>query len=157
LLTSITQSGSLACYWLGIVSASPIFIYLGSILLGMTNGGGQLIWALASSHFAPKTEDVPVYNGIHFVLNGVRGLVMPWVGAVLWVVTGPGAVFGALLVCCSSIPIILRSLKLDRLRPSHHHEPTAPLIDTDGVPPWSENGTNGKGTPPRSAPGLKVG
>jgi len=154
LLTSITQSASIACYWLGIVSASPIFIYLGSILLGMTNGGGQLIWALASSHFAPKAEDVPMYNGIHFVLNGVRGLVMPWVGAVLWVVSGPGAVLGALFLSCSSIPIVLRSLKLDRLRPAGHHEPTAPLIDTDGVTPWSENGANGNGRAARNGQGA---
>jgi MFS family permease len=138
LLTSITQSASLACYWIGIIAGSPIFVYLGSILLGMTNGGGQLTWALASSHFAPRAEDVPLYNGIHFVLNGVRGLVLPWVGSVLWIVTGPGAVLVALLTCCCSIPIIVRSLKLDRLRPAGHHEPTAPLIDTDAVPPWEE-------------------
>jgi MFS family permease len=140
LLTTITQTASLACYWVGIVGVSPAFIYLGSILLGMTNGGGQLTWALASAHFAPKPEDVPLYNGIHFVLNGVRGLVLPWVGSVLWVISGPGAVLAALVTCSTSIPIILRSLKLDRLRPAAHHEPNAPLIDTDGVPPWTSNG-----------------
>jgi MFS family permease len=136
LLTSSVQTASLGCYWVGIISANPIFIFLGSILLGTTNGGGQLTWALASSHFAPRSEDVPLYNGIHFVLNGVRGLVLPWVGSVLWVFTGPFAVLAALLTSCSAIPIIVRSLKLDRLRPATHHEPTAPLIDTDAVPPW---------------------
>jgi MFS family permease len=136
LLTSIVQTASLGCYWIGIVSASPIFVILGSILLGTTNGGGQLTWALASSHFAPKPEDVPLYNGIHFVLNGVRGLVLPWVGSVLWVFAGPFAVLVALLTSCAAIPIITRSLKLDRLRPAAQHEPTAPLIDTDAVPPW---------------------
>lgn len=139
LLISFVQTASLACYWVGIVGVSPIFIYLGSILLGMTNGGGQLTWALASSHFAPKAEDVPLYNGIHFVLNGVRGLVLPWVGAVLWVATGPGAVLAALITCSGSIPIILRSLKLDRLRPPALHEPSSPFVDTDAVPPWSAN------------------
>ncbi len=138
LFLAMVQSGSLACYWLGIIGGGPIFIYLGSILLGLTNGGGQLTWALASSHFAPRAEDVPLYNGIHFVLNGVRGLVLPWVGAVLWVVTGPGAILAALFVCGSSIPIILRSLRYDQVRPLPHHEPSAPMIDTDAVPAWDE-------------------
>jgi MFS family permease len=149
LLLSIVQSTSLACYWVGIITGSPIFIYLGSVFLGMTNGGGQLTWALASSHFAPKAEDVPLYNGIHFVLNGVRGLVLPWVGSVLWVVTGPGAVLAALLTSFSSIPIILRSLKLDRVR-STHHEPSAPYVDTDAVPPWSDSVADGAAAPNRN-------
>jgi hypothetical protein len=38
------------------------------------------IVALASVQFAPSAEDVPTYNGIHFWLNGVRGLMMPWIG-----------------------------------------------------------------------------
>jgi MFS family permease len=138
LLLSIVQSGSLAGYWIGIVSGNAYFIYAGSVLLGMTNGGGQLTWALASSHFAPSAEDVPLYNGIHFVLNGVRGLVLPWVGSVLWVITGPGAVLAALLTSFSSIPIILRSLKWDRLRPTATHEPTAPFVDTDAAPLWDD-------------------
>ena len=154
LLTSILQSASLGCYWIGIVGASPIFIFLGSVLLGTTNGGGQLTWALASSHFAPKPEDVPLYNGIHFVLNGVRGLVLPWVGSVLWVVAGPGAVLVALVTSCSSIPIIIRSLKLDRLRPAGPHEPLALFVDTDAVPPWSANDTDAEPTPERNGQGT---
>jgi MFS family permease len=137
LFLAFAQSGSLACYWVGIVSGGPIFICLGSILLGLTNGGGQLTWALASAHFAPKSEDVPLYNGIHFVLNGVRGLVLPWVGAVLWVCTGPGAILAALFTCCCSIPIIVRSLKFDRLRSTPNHEPNAPTIDKESAP-WNE-------------------
>ena len=112
LLISIIMTGYLASYFGGIVTGLPLLIYLGSILQGMSNGGGQLTWALASSHFAPRTEDVPLYNGIHFVLNGVRGLVLPWVGSVLLVFIGPWAVFAATLVSLGSIPIILRSLSL---------------------------------------------
>ena len=116
LLISIIQTASLASSWVGIVTGLPGFIYAGSILLGLTNGGGQLVWALASSHFAPRAEDVPLYNGIHFVLNGVRGLVLPWVGSVLWVVAGPGAVLAAILTSFASIPVILRSIRLDPVR-----------------------------------------
>ncbi|HMC65755.1 MAG TPA: MFS transporter, partial [Gemmataceae bacterium] len=112
LLISIIMTGYLASYFGGILTAVPLLIYVGSILQGLSNGGGQLTWALASSHFAPRTEDVPLYNGIHFVLNGVRGLVLPWVGSVLLVFVGPWAVFAATLVSLGSIPIILRSLSL---------------------------------------------
>jgi MFS family permease len=139
LLLALVQSGSIAAYWFGIVSGWPAGLYLGSILLGVTNGGGQLTWALASSHFAPRAEDVPLYNGIHFVLNGIRGLVMPWVGSVLWVLAGPFAVFVALLTSCSSIPIILRSLKWDQLRASADAEADPAGLGTpDAEPPLSE-------------------
>ncbi|HEY8503272.1 MAG TPA: MFS transporter [Gemmataceae bacterium] len=110
ILMSATMSAYLACYWLGIVGGLPVLICLGSIFCGLTNGAGQVTWALTSSHFAPRAEDVPVYNGIHFVLNGVRGLVVPWVGSVLWVLFGAGAVLAALATSAGSIPILLRLL-----------------------------------------------
>jgi MFS family permease len=112
LMISILLTTSMAAYWGGLVLALPVFIQVGSILQGLSNGGGQLTWSLASSHFAPRAEDVPIYNGIHFVLNGVRGLLMPWVGSVLMVLTGPWAVLAATLVSLGSVPVILRSLHL---------------------------------------------
>jgi MFS family permease len=112
LLISICMTAYLGCYFGGIRAGWPLLIYLGSVLQGLSNGGGQLTWALASSHFAPSPEEVPLYNGIHFVLNGVRGLVLPWVGSVLLVVIGSGAVLVATFVSLASLPIILRSLSL---------------------------------------------
>jgi MFS family permease len=112
LLISVLMTAYLASYFGGIVTGLPLLVCLGSILQGASNGGGQLTWALASSHFAPQTRDVPLYNGIHFVLNGIRGLVLPWVGSVLFVLTGPAAVLGAVLVSLGSVPVILRSLRL---------------------------------------------
>jgi MFS family permease len=112
LLISCLMTGYLGCYWGGILSGLPGLIYLGSILQGISSGAGALTWSLASSHFAPRSEDVPLYNGIHFVLNGIRGLVLPWVGSVLLVLTGPWAVLAATLVSLASIPIVVRSLRL---------------------------------------------
>jgi MFS family permease len=132
LLISILMTGYLASYFGGIVLGLPLLIYLGSILQGMSNGGGQLTWALASSHFAPRVEDVPLYNGIHFVLNGVRGLVLPWVGSVLFVLSGPWAVLVATMVSLSSVPVILRSLPLgEGARP----EPVLRLVGAEAEPP----------------------
>ncbi len=112
LLISALMTVYLASYWGGIVAGLPGLVYLGSVFQGLSNGGGQLTWALASSHFAPRAEDVPLYNGIHFVLNGIRGLVLPWVGSVLFVLTGTWAVLAATLVSVASVPVILRSLRL---------------------------------------------
>jgi MFS family permease len=112
LLISLLMTGYLASYLGGVLAGAALLIYLGSILQGISNGGGQLTWALASSHFAPRPEDVPLYTGIHFVLNGVRGLVMPWVGSIFLVLLHPWAMLLATLVSLSSIPIIVRSLAL---------------------------------------------
>jgi MFS family permease len=112
LLISIIMTGYLASYFAGLKLELPLLIYLASILQGVSNGGGQLTWALASSHFAPRPEDVPLYTGIHFVLNGVRGLVMPWVGSILLVFLHPWAVLAATLVSLASVPVVVRSLHL---------------------------------------------
>jgi MFS family permease len=110
LVISTLMTAYLASYFFGIVTGAAVLIYLGSVLQGISNGAGQLTWALASSHFAPRSEDVPVYNGIHFVLNGVRGLLLPWIGSVLFILVGPWAVLAATLVSLGSVPIVLRSL-----------------------------------------------
>lgn len=112
LIISFLMTGYLASYWSGIVGGWVACVVLGSVLQGLSNGGGQLTWALASSHFAPRVEDVPLYNGIHFVLNGIRGLVMPWVGSILLVSAGgPVAILLAACVSFSSVPVIMRSLR----------------------------------------------
>jgi MFS family permease len=111
LLISMLMTAYLASYFGGIVTGLSLLVCFGSILQGASNAGGQLTWALASSHFAPQTEDVPLYNGIHFVLNGIRGLVLPWVGSVLLVLTGPVAVLMAMFTSLASVPIVVRSLR----------------------------------------------
>jgi MFS family permease len=115
LLISFTMTAYLASYFGGIVLEMTFLIVLGSILQGLSNGGGQLTWALASSHFAPRAEDVPLYNGIHFVLNGIRGLIMPWVGSIIFVLSGgPLSVLIATLFSVGSIPIVVRTLALEK-------------------------------------------
>ena len=54
---------------------------------------------------------MPVYSGIHFVLNGVRGLVMPWVGSILLIMIQPWAVLVATLVSLGSVPVVMRSMQ----------------------------------------------
>jgi MFS family permease len=142
LLISILMTGYLGSYFGAIASGLPALVWLGSFLQGVSNGGGQLTWSLASSHFAPRAEDVPFYNGIHFVLNGIRGLVLPTVGSILFVLVGPWAVLAATMVSFSSIPVILRSLSLGD-GPLERGDPLAegPDPSYDGEEPLSESRT----------------
>lgn len=113
LLVSLLLSASLACHFGGLMVGLSLLMYVGSVFQGLSNAGGQVTWFLASSHFAPRSEDVSVYNGIHFVLNGVRGLILPWIGSVLLVFTGAGAVLAATVFSLGSAPILLRAMRMN--------------------------------------------
>ena len=93
----------LGCFFVGLQWHWWWLIYLGAFLRGISEGGGQVTWALASVQFAPHSEDVPTYNSIHFTLNGIRGLVMPWVGIQLMGVMGAWTVLVATGVSALSI------------------------------------------------------
>lgn len=116
LLIGLLLAASLASYFAGIFTGTALLIVAGGVFLGIGNGGGQLTWALASSSCAPRPADVPLYNGIHFVFNGIRGLIMPWVGAVLLVLIGSWSILVALLVCLLSIPVNLRLMQLEQAK-----------------------------------------
>jgi MFS family permease len=117
----------LGCYFTGTALGLPIgafLVFAGSLLRGLAEGGGQVTWAMASVHFAPTPEDVPVYNGIHFVLNGIRGLVMPFVGTGLYVLwPGPWAILLAVFVSASSLLVIGRTLPYEREAEDAAEEP----------------------------------
>jgi MFS family permease len=106
----------LLCYLVGIVWTIPLLVYIAGVLRGVAEGGGQVTWALASVQFAPTPEQVPTYNGIHFWLNGVRGLLMPWIGTQLFVLFGAGSLLAGILVSAGAIVVVVWSLKDDRHR-----------------------------------------
>ncbi|MCS7166105.1 MAG: MFS transporter [Gemmatales bacterium] len=111
LLIAIVMTLYLACYLGGLVWIVPGLMYLGSLLRGVSEGGGQVTWALASVQFAPGPDDIPTYNGIHFILNGLRGLVMPWVGKWL-AVTWAGLPLGlSVLISGVAVAVICWSLR----------------------------------------------
>lgn len=113
-LISILATVYLLMYFGAVIFEIPALIYLGSALFGFGNAGGQLTWALGSSHFAPSPDDVPTYNGIHFILNGIRGLFVPWLGSLLLFSIGPWALFVAAMTSFASIAASVWSLALDR-------------------------------------------
>ena len=56
---------------------------VGSIIHAIGNGGGTINWLTGSLYFA-KQQHVSLYNSIHVGLTGVRGLLAPILGVLLY-------------------------------------------------------------------------
>ncbi len=58
-------------------------ILVAMTLMGVALAGGRLAWQLGHMHFSDRANDA-VYLGIHQSLTGIRGLIMPFTGALLY-------------------------------------------------------------------------
>lgn len=116
-LVAVAMTSYLGLYFLGLTWEWPMLIFAGSVLRGISEAGGQVTWALASVQFAPGLDDVPVYNSIHFTLNGIRGLIMPWVGIFLLALIGSWTVGAACLISAVSIFVGLNLARRRRVVP----------------------------------------
>ncbi len=85
---SMMLTYSLYCYG-GLAMALWPFL-LGSLVQGASQSGTQINWTTGSLYFAPS-ERVPLYNSLHVVLTGVRGLLAPPIGAWLFGPVGLGS------------------------------------------------------------------
>ena len=81
---------------------------VGSIIHAIGNGGGTINWLTGSLYFA-KPEQVFLYNGIHVALTGLRGIIAPIVGVLIFgatlnlgPVSLPGLGLGPVLFAISS-------------------------------------------------------
>jgi MFS family permease len=135
LLISITMTIYMACFFGGLWWSIPWLMFLGAVLRGMSEGAGQVTWALASVQFAPRSEDVPVYSSIHFTLNGLRGLVMPWIGTLLLPLMGVNTVLVAAGVAASSIFVGLRLTQLPEPQSLHPKVLPNPTAEVEPEPP----------------------
>lgn len=108
-IVAVVMTAYLGCYVCGLWWHLPWLIYLGGVLRGVAEGGGQVTWALASVHFAPETEDVPIYNSIHFTLNGTRGLLMPVLGSQLFLLIGSGTILISMAMSACGIFVNARN------------------------------------------------
>lgn len=61
----------------------PELLWLGSCALGIAYAGGRLGWNLGHNDFAPEALATD-YMGLHVTLTGIRGLVMPVLGVLLY-------------------------------------------------------------------------
>lgn len=62
---------------------SPVhFIWIGTFVQGSIAAGQGLIWMLGATYFARKA-DVPLYQGVHIGLTGLRALIGAYVGPLM--------------------------------------------------------------------------
>ena len=83
----VTQTGvSVAAHllmWMGAALGELWLIAAAQVLVGISNGGGNLAWNLGHNDFAPA-EKVGIYMGVHVMLTGLRGSLAPFAGAFLF-------------------------------------------------------------------------
>lgn len=61
----------------------PAFLFLSAVLKGVAFGGGALAWQLGHLDFAPRGREAQ-YMSVHVTLTGVRGLMAPFIGVLLY-------------------------------------------------------------------------
>lgn len=66
---------------------SPAIAILAGLFGGLASASGSVIWNIGHTRFAPPAQS-HLYMGIHVTLTGVRGLVMPLLGTLLYSVIG---------------------------------------------------------------------
>lgn len=64
-----------------------ILFVLRGMVNGLALGGGSLAWNIGHLHFA-KSDEAEFYMGIHVFLTGIRGLIAPAGGMLLWSLIG---------------------------------------------------------------------
>ncbi|MCA9282829.1 MAG: MFS transporter [Phycisphaeraceae bacterium] len=67
----------------GVLTQTVWVLYLARVILGMAFGGGVLAWNLGHHDYAPK-HLASLYMGIHVTLTGIRGMLAPYAGALLY-------------------------------------------------------------------------
>lgn len=94
-----------AVVMLAFLSHSYWMLYISAVFLGVAYGGGSLAWNLGHLDFAPGPKAAQ-YMGVHVTLNGVRGVVAPFVAAGMYRLLEdwrPGSgwvVFGVSVILC---------------------------------------------------------
>lgn len=76
--------------------------YVASILLGIGFAGGSLAWNIGHSDFAPPERDA-AYMSVHVTLNGLRGLMSPFIAFGLWAWLAPRGLGPVVFLVCLAI------------------------------------------------------
>ena len=95
-------------YLLGIIcfflTENIIVLTLAMAFVGLSNGGGKIVWHLWVTKIAPP-EKVSAYMSVHMALTGVRGTLAPFLG--YWILSrfSPQgvAMVSTLLICISIV------------------------------------------------------
>jgi hypothetical protein len=93
------------------------------VLVGVSNGGGNLAWNLGHNDFAPPGESA-TYMGVHVMLTGLRGCFAPFFGSWLYMLPGVGRnVFALAAMVCTAA--LVGFVMMARDAPAKKHAPRA--------------------------------
>ncbi len=84
------------------VPGALVLFALRGVLHGLHQGGGTLAWNLGHLHYATR-ENAELYMGVHQTLTGVRGLIAPFLGVILWHYLGWGVWGIAFFLCVAGV------------------------------------------------------
>jgi MFS family permease len=105
--------------WLAaLVHSLPLF-YAASVALGIGFAGGVLAWNLGHHDFAPPHRDAE-YMAVHVTLNGLRGLMAPFIAAPLYALMPPDSRHWVFALCtvvnvAGMVGFIALSRRIDEL------------------------------------------
>ena len=94
-------------------------VLIASGMLGLGFSGGMLAWNLGHQYFAPPHRDSQ-YMSVHVMLTGLRGLIAPFVGVLLYEMLAPsghgGLIFSVtmMLNIVGAIGFLILNRKLNR-------------------------------------------
>lgn len=86
-------------------------VYAALFFFSVAMAGVNLSWTLGSMHFAGK-EDASAFQGLHVAMTGVRGLLAPSLGLIVYSFVGTWAVFALSTVLFTTAGILM--LRHDR-------------------------------------------
>ncbi len=82
-LQSWTFVAAIGTFAVAMITQLPWLLWPGAILLGTAFGGGHLGWNLGHNDFS-SDANASMYMTIHVTLTGIRGLLMPVIGVLVY-------------------------------------------------------------------------
>lgn len=109
-LTNVFFLAGILVYFLG---GNYLSLCIGMALHGLGRSGGNVLWSLWVTRFAPE-DHVGEYMSVHSFLTGVRGVMAPVIAFLIAGSIGPStvAILGAALIVLSSV-LLLPELKAE--------------------------------------------
>ncbi|MBP9841683.1 MAG: MFS transporter [Simkaniaceae bacterium] len=97
---SVTLLATLFPFFLIGAIFHPSYLYLGYIAYGIMQGGSEMSWNLSGPHFS-QNEDSSSYSQTNVLSVGIRGALIPPLGALLYSLTGsaPLVILGGAFLC----------------------------------------------------------
>ncbi len=98
---------SLVCFFFALhplmhifaINGGIIWIYLSYFIYGIAQAGSRLSWNLSAPIFS-KDKDSSAFSSVSVLMIGVRGCIVPLIGALIGIFIGPVAVLGLSVGLC---------------------------------------------------------